>query len=207
MDTAKKWYQCLIVGVKEEVRRADGGRDGTHIVLLGRAQDGVAKVKVSFVGWSCKYDEWVPRTSPGLARLNSRSYGLRGKGAVAVTEADQELVVDDADDPAGVWAVRRRGARTSALLVENVAFFGQIHGFNTFVTRIGSDPPIPITIVRGGSSHVQRFLCDTCVIMLPAAPRRIVVDQSHSEHHDTRLRCLLPSAVCGRCCACPARDG
>jgi hypothetical protein len=142
-------------------------------------------VKVSFVGWSVKYDEWLPRTSIRLARLNSRSYGLRGKGVVAVSEADQELVVDDADDPPGVWAVRRRGARTSALLVENVTFFGRSHGFTVFLNRINGDPPIPIPIVcrctRARMHGALASLFGRRARM--AAPGRPVVNWSHCGHH------------------------
>jgi hypothetical protein len=158
-DLAKKWYQCVIV---EERDDEDGGRSvkvtscrrALACVCCQRARRVCVSVccvvsQISFLGWGSRFDEWLPVTSPRVAKLNSRSRCMRGMLVADVAVFDQELVVsDDAEDPDGVIAVLRKGVRRSTFLVENMnVFFGVHNGAGIILQRLAKmDLPLALEV-------------------------------------------------------------
>lgn len=89
-DSVSVWFQSVVVDERE-----------------AKEEGGTREVKLSFLGWSTYYDEWLPITSPRIADLNTRSHGRRGSGKVTVALTEQQLAVNDDDDPEDVVAVVR----------------------------------------------------------------------------------------------------
>jgi hypothetical protein len=71
--SSKRWYQAVVVDHRPSV-----------------ADTRVEEVKLHYLGWGAKYDEWVPLDSVRLDRLNYRSVGRRGTAVAETFESEQE---------------------------------------------------------------------------------------------------------------------
>ena len=172
VDTAKSWYQAVVVDEKEpEADAADADASATEskgepATAAGEpgepgddTADGTAEekseakcterqVKISFLGWPCAYDEWLPVSSRRMAELNTRSQGRRGNGAVVVALTDQQLEVDDDNDPEDAVAVVRWRERDVCAAVRRHA---------RDEAAMTTDPPLEVA-TPGGLACVVRFL-------------------------------------------------
>ena len=57
-------------------------RDQIRTWYRGRVED-VKKdrVLIQFMGWSTRFNDWIPIKSPRLAKIDSRSFGRLGRDA------------------------------------------------------------------------------------------------------------------------------
>ena len=122
LDTVNKWYQAMVVET--------------------RLYEGNDFLKVTFVGWPSKYDEWLLRSSPRIAPINSKSRGKRGNNATHLPRFDQELVVHNtSQDPDG-FAVRRKELQQSAYFLHNLNMWGESGGFDSTLARLSNTDPM-----------------------------------------------------------------
>ncbi len=151
-------------------------------VLGGRVSCACACcAQVSYIGWGSKLDEWLPASSPRLARFNSRANGARGMVYVDNVVFDEELVVlGDEADPLDAVAVGRPFPRRSSFLVANVAYFlGPAQGAARFLARLKDmENPIPLDV---------RCVCRSCPSSPPRPP-----PPSPTPHPSSTPLLLLP---------------
>ena len=95
-------------------------------------------------------DEWLPASSPRLAKLNTKSNGSRGILFPDNVVFDQEIVVNgDESDPVDVCAVLRPVPRRSAYHVANLNHFlgSGCNGAARFMARVKDmENPIPLDV-------------------------------------------------------------
>ncbi len=87
--------------------------------------------QVHLIGWGSKFDEWLPTSSPRLAKLFTRSHGCRGILVVDNVMFDQELTaVDDSLDAADAVAIVRQLPRRSSILIGFINYYMSEKGLN-----------------------------------------------------------------------------
>lgn len=101
------------------------------------------QVRVAFIGWPEKYDEWLDVMSDRLAPLDSKSYGKRGELAI---RKEIKFVVPQAKpaDP-GLFAVQTHPQFYSKYYVGVVQSFGEQGGFDMICRRLQVEElPLPL---------------------------------------------------------------
>jgi len=157
-----KWRQELKVGSLVDAQ------DQVRVWYRGRVED-VSKDRllIQFLGWSTRFNDWIPRSSSRLAEIDTKSYGHLGRDAYKnMTNADRAWAeplprIDDTlDGDKKVYGVKRAGRTTSSLLLENLRFFGENRGFSVLLQRLESKslPPPSLDMLDAVVSVAEKFV-------------------------------------------------
>lgn len=101
------------------------------------------QVRVAFIGWPEKYDEWIDVSSDRLALLDTRSLGKRGELAVRkeIKFVVHQAKLTDTEE----YAANTQPAFYSRYYVGVVQSFGQLGTFNVISKRLQhQELPLPL---------------------------------------------------------------
>ena len=126
LDTVNKWYTGRVVEIRPGV------------------------VKVSYDGWSSRYDEWLSITSDRIAQFKSKALGGQEAGGVSGSGVFLSREFDDSSDSDDQFAVFRGKEWGSYLLTEKINYFGSQGGFDFLIQRILQRPAqaLPVTLLK-----------------------------------------------------------
>ena len=140
-DKAKVWYPSTILNLKQHTQ--SNGRLWTLVRVgfrvftpSGQKTDDEGK---KYIGWSRRFDEWIPLWSPRIAKLHSytwRKYnkGLRKVKAVIYDSADPKIKGNNL-----IYAVLRPRLNKSSLLIECLNLFGSEGGYDKILSLLTNE--------------------------------------------------------------------
>ena len=138
-DKAKVWYPSTILNFKQHTQ--SNGRLWTLVRVgfrvftpSGQKTDDEGK---KYIGWSRRFDEWIPLWSPRIAKLHSytwRKYykGLRRARALIDDSTDSKIN----ENSSQTYAVLRPRLNKSSLLIECLNLFGSEGGYDKILSLL-----------------------------------------------------------------------